>query len=139
MFDRILVGFDGSAQSRKALSAALELSSRVKAQIEAAIVIHPPDFAELEAEVQVAVKEANGALKEAIEWAHREAQKYRVDLQIHKHLGHPAEMLVRLAEEGRFDLIVVGRRGRSAVARWTLGSISDRVLRYAHCPVMVVH
>jgi nucleotide-binding universal stress UspA family protein len=33
----------------------------------------------------------------------------------------------------------VGRRGRSMISRMMLGSVSERVLRYAHCPVMVVH
>jgi nucleotide-binding universal stress UspA family protein len=32
-----------------------------------------------------------------------------------------------------------GRRGRSMIARMMLGSVSERALRYAHCPVMVVH
>lgn len=54
-------------------------------------------------------------------------------------VGHPAKVLVRVAREEAFDLIVLGRRGLTPVQRWMLGSVSERVLRYAHCPVMVVH
>jgi nucleotide-binding universal stress UspA family protein len=53
-------------------------------------------------------------------------------------VGHPAEHLVAMAEREGVDLIVMGRRGRTATARWLLGSVSERVLRYAHCPVTVV-
>src|SRR5215472_500623 len=45
-------------------------------------------------------------------------------------VGHPAETLVRMAEEEGCDLIVLGRRGLTSVQRWMLGSVSERVLRY---------
>jgi nucleotide-binding universal stress UspA family protein len=139
VFRRILVGFDGSPQSRKALTTALTLAQRLKSEVEALIVVRPPEFAELEGEIQAAMKETDGPLTEAVAWAKAEAARLNLPLHVHKHLGHPAETIVRVAEEKKFDLIVVGRRGRSAVARWMLGSISERVLGYAHCPVMVVH
>jgi nucleotide-binding universal stress UspA family protein len=139
VFRRILVGFDGSPQSRKALTVALELARAVKGEVEALVVIRPPEFAELEGEVQAAVAEADGPLSEAIRWAKGEAARLGQPLHVHKHLGHPAETLVRIAAEKGFDLVVMGRRGRSAVARWMMGSISERVVRDAHCPVMVVH
>lgn len=142
MFSRILVGFDGSTQSRKALTTALELGRHLKSEIQALIVVRPPEFAELEGEVQAAMDDANrpgGALADSIKWAKAEAARMGLALHVHKQIGHPAELLVRVAEEQRFDLIVLGRRGHSAVTRWMLGSISERVLRYAHCPVMVVH
>lgn len=139
MFRRILVGFDGSPQSRKALMIALELARVARSEVEALVVIRPPEFAELEGEVQAAMAEANGPLGEAIRWAKGEAARVGLSLNVHKRLGHPAETIVRVAEERKFDLIVMGRRGRSTVARWMLGSISERVVRDAHCPVMVVH
>jgi nucleotide-binding universal stress UspA family protein len=139
VFRRILVGFDGSPQSRKALTTALTLAQRLKSEVEALIVVRPPEFAELEGEIQAAMKEADGPLTEAVAWAKAEAGRLGFPLHVHKQLGHPAETIVRVAEEKKFDLIVLGRRGRTAVARWMLGSISERVLGYAHCPVMVVH
>lgn len=139
MFRNILVGFDGSTQSRKALTTALDLAQFTRANVEALIVIRPPEFAELEGEVQAAMTETNGVLVEAIKWAKAEAARFGLTIQIHKQLGHPAETLVRVAKEKKFDLIIMGRRGRSTVSRWMLGSISERVLRDAHCPVMVVH
>ena len=53
-------------------------------------------------------------------------------------VGHPAEHIVRKAEDIHADLIVMGSRGLTRATRWLLGSVSERVLRYAHCPVTVV-
>jgi nucleotide-binding universal stress UspA family protein len=52
-------------------------------------------------------------------------------------VGPPAETLVRLSAE--VDLIVVGARGLGALKRLLLGSVSERVLRHAACPVLIVH
>jgi nucleotide-binding universal stress UspA family protein len=51
---------------------------------------------------------------------------------------HPSDDIVRLAEEEGVGLIVVGSRGRGGVRRALMGSVSDSVVRHAHCPVMVV-
>jgi nucleotide-binding universal stress UspA family protein len=53
-------------------------------------------------------------------------------------VGDPAEQIIRRAEADGMDLIILGRPGRSMISRMMLGSVSERALRYAHCPVMVV-
>jgi nucleotide-binding universal stress UspA family protein len=53
-------------------------------------------------------------------------------------VGHPAETICRVAEEGGFDTIVMGSRGLNVVERFLIGSVSDRVIRQAHCDVVVV-
>ncbi|GBD30026.1 Putative universal stress protein [bacterium HR32] len=139
MFAKVLVGFDGSPASRKALRAALDLAQRYGAAVTVLAVVRPPEFAELEAEVNAALAEARGPLAEALRWARAEARRAGVSLETRIQAGHPADTLVRVAREEGFDLIVLGRRGLTPVQRWMLGSVSERVLRYAHCPVMVVH
>jgi nucleotide-binding universal stress UspA family protein len=52
--------------------------------------------------------------------------------------GDPAKEIISFAEEGHYDLIVMGRQGRGAVSKALLGSVSDRVVKAASCPVMVV-
>jgi nucleotide-binding universal stress UspA family protein len=61
-----------------------------------------------------------------------------VELESHVAVGHPAEQILRCAEDFHADLIVMGRRGMTRATRWILGSVSERVMRYAHCPVTVV-
>jgi len=53
-------------------------------------------------------------------------------------IGSPAEEIVAVAERGRFDQIVIGSRGMSELRRILTGSVSERVLHRAHCPVTVV-
>jgi nucleotide-binding universal stress UspA family protein len=52
--------------------------------------------------------------------------------------GEPGEAIVAAAESEKADIIVVGSHGRSGVSRFLIGSVSDYVVRHAHCPVMVV-
>ena len=52
--------------------------------------------------------------------------------------GHPAEQIVRGAQEHKIDLIPLGHRGHGLFERWLLGSISRAMIAYAHCAVMVV-
>ena len=51
--------------------------------------------------------------------------------------GKPAEEILDAADAGGFDLIVVGSRGKSAAARFLMGSVSERVVRHASRPVLV--
>jgi nucleotide-binding universal stress UspA family protein len=52
--------------------------------------------------------------------------------------GDAGEGIVAAADSENVDLIVVGSHGRSGVSRFFIGSVSDYVVRHAHCPVMVV-
>jgi nucleotide-binding universal stress UspA family protein len=55
----------------------------------------------------------------------------------HLRIGEVAKEVVGLAEELEADLIIVGTRGRSVIGRVLMGSVSDSVVRHAHCPVVV--
>lgn len=55
----------------------------------------------------------------------------------HEH-GHPAEQIIRVAQEEQADLIVMGSRGLSEWKALLLGSVSDHVLHHAHCSVLIV-
>ncbi|MFT3840713.1 MAG: universal stress protein [Myxococcaceae bacterium] len=63
------------------------------------------------------------------------------DTQVHTARvdGTAAEEIVRYADEGDFDLIVVGNNGKGPVERLLLGSVSDRTVHKCHRPVLVVH
>ena len=57
----------------------------------------------------------------------------------HLRFGEPDAEIVRLGEELEAALVVVGSRGLGAVGRALMGSISDSVVRHAHCPVLELH
>jgi len=52
--------------------------------------------------------------------------------------GHPAREIVRAAKKHKVDLVIVGSHGFGGVKRFLLGSVSDQVLQYAHCSVLIV-
>ncbi|MBD0357260.1 MAG: universal stress protein, partial [Rubrobacter sp.] len=58
--------------------------------------------------------------------------------QAHLRLGRPAEQIVNLSEELAVGVVIIGSRGLTALRRAVLGSVSESVVRHAHCPVFVV-
>jgi nucleotide-binding universal stress UspA family protein len=58
--------------------------------------------------------------------------------QAHLRVGRPDEQIVALAEEIGAGLIVMGNRGLGGLRRLLMGSVSDSVVRHAHCPVLIV-
>lgn len=53
-------------------------------------------------------------------------------------IGHPADEILTFAERRKSDLIVTGARGRGAVARFLLGSVSTKLIQHSHCSILVV-
>lgn len=139
MFKRILVGFDASDSSKRALSAALTLASESGGEVLAVTAVRAPEAAELEGEVDEALREADGPLGKAIGWGKQEAKRVGVKCAFRKQIGHAAELLTRLAEEEKHDLLVLGRRGRNPVKHWLIGSTTDRIVDHAPCAVLIVH
>jgi len=137
MFSRILVAYDTSEHAQSAFEHALELAARLHTSLLVVAVARPsepPTRVELEAELD----HARTHYEEAFARLRAAAKKRGVDLHTTVEVGHPAEQIVRTAEREHCELIVMGRRGKTQLERWMLGSVSERVLRYAHCPVLVV-
>ena len=57
---------------------------------------------------------------------------------VHVAVGHPESEILRIAEEIGADLVVVGSRGLGPLGRVLMGSVSESVVRHAHCSVLVV-
>jgi len=60
------------------------------------------------------------------------------DLSIHICLGSPASEIISYAEEIEAELIVMPSHGRTGIKHFALGSVAERVVRMAHCPVLVL-
>jgi len=133
----ILVAFDGSDQSRKAFDFALEVASKFRANLVVAGVIRLPEPA-ISVEIDAILDSGRAHFAEEFAALEKSAAKQGVLLESRVAVGHPAEQIVRLAEDLHVDLIVMGRRGLTRATRWLLGSVSGRVLAHAHCPVTVV-
>lgn len=136
MLKKILVAFDGSAGAHRAFDFAADLAAAFHAEILVVAVIRLPEpttSLELGAILDDA-KEQFGKAFMALRTRLGDGTQLRTMIEV----GHPAEHVVAVAGKENADLIVMGRRGHTAITRWMLGSVSERVLRYAHCPVTVV-
>ena len=137
-FQRILVGYDGSTHSDKAVQAALSVARHLDSKVLLFSVAQPPEPAQ-RAELEAFLDDAKEHFEEAFKRIVQAGKAEEVEIETEIAVGHPAEQIIHKAETWKADLVILGRRGRSTFQKWILGSISEKVLRYAHCPVMVVH
>jgi nucleotide-binding universal stress UspA family protein len=137
-FRKLLVGYDGSPQSDKAIDVAFSLASCVDSTVLVFAVARPPEPA-TSVELQAMLDDAREHYEEGFKKIVEKAREQNLKIETAIVVGHPGEQIIHRAEKDGIDLIILGRRGRSMIARMMLGSVSERVLRYAHCPVMVVH
>jgi nucleotide-binding universal stress UspA family protein len=79
-----------------------------------------------------------GAIKHSLDLLFARLRPARSELTTQMAHGHAAEEILKEAESGDYDLIVVGARGRRGLTRFLLGSTSSRVVQYAPCSVLVV-
>jgi len=139
MFKNILLAFDGSECSNKALVYAGSLAEQYGAALWLVHVFtHTSDmlgyedfeklYAKRKSAGQVVVDEALQKLDQ-------------IKLKVHAELleGPEAESILKTAEKLQADLIVMGTRGLGAVKGLLIGSVSRKVIHLASCPVMVVH
>jgi len=136
-FKRIMVGFDGSSQAEKAVEVALKLARTMDSHLLLFAVARPPEPA-TSVELDAMLDDAREHFEEQFNKIRTRAAEAEVDLETDIVVGHPVEQIVHRAEADRVNLIILGRRGVSRFERIIIGSTSEKVLRYAHCPVLVV-
>jgi nucleotide-binding universal stress UspA family protein len=136
-FKKILIGYDGSTQGEKATETALALAQSLDAKVLLFAVARPPEPATM-VEVDAMLDNAREHFEEQFRELTQRAKDLGVELETDIAVGHPVEQIVHRAETDHVDLIVLGRRGRSRFTKMLVGSTAEKVLRYAHCPVMVV-
>src|SRR5450759_3967421 len=110
--ETILLAIDGSPASEPASQQAIDLACQVEARL---LVVSVLAASSRPSEASA------GAAATCLVWE-----------------GEPGEAIVAASDSENVDLIVVGSHGRGSVGRFFIGSVSDYVVRHAHCPVMVV-
>ncbi|MCE9599280.1 MAG: universal stress protein [Spirochaetia bacterium] len=136
---KILVPVDGSPGSKKALEQAIALAETAKAALTVLEVIE--DFGPLPGYYDAAPEGSNRITwisEQRFEKVHPVLTETKIvwDRKIVE--GYPAEQICKVAADGKYDLIMLGSRGLGAVARFLVGSVSDRVVHHAPCTVAVV-
>jgi len=135
---RILVAYDASPHAEHALDVALSMAADMKAKLFVLSVIRPPEPAE-SAEFHAVLEDGRERYERNFVPLRERARQKDIELEMDIVLGHPAEQIIHRADTIQASLIVMGKRSHTILHRWMLGSNSERVLRYAQCPVMIVH
>jgi nucleotide-binding universal stress UspA family protein len=136
---KILLATDGSKDAELARTTAVDMATSTDSELH--VVTVAPGYPSYDVRVPEIVeqlrKQAQNILDEQVEKIERDGGKIA-----QKHLRiaerHRAQQIVRVAEEIGAGLIVMGSRGLGGVRRALMGSVSDSVVRHAHCPVLVV-
>jgi nucleotide-binding universal stress UspA family protein len=136
-FHKILVGYDGSKPAQKALEIAFSMARSEDAKLIVLAVARPAEPA-TRVETAGILENAEEHFQKDFQGIAARAKRLEVQVETGVLVGHPTEQLLHRAETEKVDLIIVGRRGASRFERMLVGSTSERVLRYANCPVMVV-
>lgn len=137
MMRKILLGYDGSASADHAYRFAVDLSQRYGAELHVIAVARPPEFGD-EVETEAAIEHSRRHYDRVLSTLKVRMARDAVNAQVSLAVGHPAEQLVRYAEQHGVDHIVVGHRGHTLFERWLIGSVARQVIAYAHCAVTVV-
>ncbi len=140
----VMVGADGSDNSVKAVKAAAELAERF--DIERILAIHViapsviPDGGESAGMHLQVVKAMEDRADQIVQSTEKHLAEADLDCVVETEIlhGDPGLELVEKATEEQVDYVVVGSRGNTGMARFLLGSVSERVVRNAPCSVMVV-
>ncbi|HSN89855.1 MAG TPA: universal stress protein [Anaeromyxobacteraceae bacterium] len=137
----ILCAVDFSKGSSATLEAAADVARRHEANLTLLHVREPPPaaapsgFAPPTVPSEVEAVEIGRQLER---WREEAARLAGREVRAELAAGAPASEIVRRLREGRFDLAVVGTHGRTGLRRLVLGSVAERVVREAPCPVLVV-
>ena len=141
---QILLAIDGSDESKLAAQAATELSRETGSEVHVVYVLPTPAQLIGHHLYSDEIRESliGGAERDAETFLKEQAEKVSSDggkvADTHFRSGDPDKEILRTAEALGVGLIVMGSRGLGAVSRALLGSVSDSVVRHAHCPVFVV-
>jgi len=139
MFRKILLAFDGSEGAKRALETGLELVRLHGAELWAlAVEERLPRFSATIDEAKEEKEFANRYYGQLLEAAAARALEAGVELKTLLKPGHPAQTIVQVAQEGQFDLILVGHTGLSGVWAKFLGTTAEKVSRHAPCSVLIV-
>lgn len=141
MPSNVLVAFDGSPLSERALRYALDTfpgatvtAMYVVDPVEAVVDVEAGGLPVAEGWYDDARERADGVLEAATELA----AARDVDIDTVTEVGRPARAIVEYAREHSVDAIVLGSHGRSGIDRALLGSVAETVARRAKLPVTIV-
>ena len=134
-FQRVLVATDGSKQCRPAVEKAIDFSQSYGGEISVVSIVDVP--AEFYAEAPQIVEDMIHKAKVYVEEVKKQAEASGVKAEAFVKEGEAYQAIVDLAKERDVNIIVMGSHGRTGLKRLLMGSVAEKVIGYAPCPVLV--
>jgi nucleotide-binding universal stress UspA family protein len=144
LFNRIVVGTDGSETAREAVRQAADLAKQVGASLDVVSAYEPVSETRLRQERQEVpsdiahVVTATEDVEATLADAKREGETTGIKVNTYARQGDPADAILDVAEEQKADLIIVGNKGMTGAKRFLLGSVPNKVSHHAPCSVLIV-
>jgi len=149
VYNKILLPTDGSKYAENAAKHAIWLASKSGATIIALNVVDTSSLVGLPAEdltvrvTEILKEEAHKSLENIQEliddFKKEEGIDEEIELIKQSKEGSPADVILKTVEEENVDIIVMGTSGKHGLDRFLLGSVTEKVVRSAKCPVLAVH
>jgi len=138
MFNKILVAYDGSEGSKLALEKASDIAKASVAAFHILAVGRIPEYAETVSEVEEAKEQASSFYSKITDEAVRNLSQRGLTATPHVEFGKPGDVILRIAEDLKADLLILGTNPHSPLRRRVLGATVDKVVDHAQCSVLVV-
>ncbi len=136
-FTKILVTFDNSPNSKRALSNAITLASLSNGTL---TLVHVISYHKAMAKIIQPYKgKMISHVKKFLKDAKHSAFKEGILVNQHILYGNPSEEILNLMKKKKFDLVVIGRRGTTKITGPSLGSVSNALIQSSKVPVLVVN
>jgi nucleotide-binding universal stress UspA family protein len=142
LFQHILAPTDGSQPAVQAGKMAVRLAALHKSVLTFVYVVDDSVAIEVASASGKEPKQVEGELEESgqrsLDYLCRLASEAGLDANQVIRRGEPCDEITKVAQEMNVDLIVIGQVGSRGLRRVLIGCVTERVLEYAHCPVLVV-
>jgi nucleotide-binding universal stress UspA family protein len=137
LFSRILVAVDGSQSAEKAFEKSIYLAQKCDSKLDVVHVVSCELGGDSATTFEL-LDELRTKAEKMLDEYKIQAAKSNVPIEITVTQGDPAQVIIEIAKTKRYDLIIMGTRGKSAFQELLIGSVSQKVMHHASCPVMVV-
>lgn len=142
LFHHLLIPTDGSEASIQAAQVAFRIARVLSSQVTLLYVVDTTVLNEVMRHANHSAAETHQEFRHSgrqyLHYLERLASEAGVPVTRELREGEPHEQIVAAADAYHVDLIVMGHVGRRGPRRILIGSVTERVLEFAHCPVLVV-
>ena len=144
LYKKILIATDGSEYIKKVVTHAIELAKLSGAGLYAVYVMDiiidygPKSYLSTDISTEGLENFLRNEGEEATKYIEEQAGEEGLSVEKWILKGHPAEEILKFADEQSVDMIVMGTLGRSGIEKFVLGSVADKVIRNSRIPVVTV-